>query len=50
MLRQLVDQTLVAFEDVFFGHHSIDRIRFEACWRRLPEFESLLIKGTRSAV
>lgn len=41
-LRQLVGQTLVAFEDVFFGHHTIDRQRFEACWSRLPEFESLL--------
>ena len=42
LLRRLVGQTLVAFEDVFFGHHDIDRQRFEACWSRLPEFESLL--------
>ena len=49
MLRQLVGQTLVAFEDVFFGHHDIDRRRFEACWSRLPEFESLLAQGPSSA-
>jgi hypothetical protein len=42
LLCRLVGQTLVAFEDVFFGHHDIDRRRFEACWSRLPEFESLL--------
>jgi hypothetical protein len=44
-LRHLVGQTLVGFEDVFFGHHGIDRQRFEACWSRLPEFESLLAQG-----
>ena len=49
VLRQLVGQTLVAFEDVFFGHHDIDRQRFEACWSRLPEFESLLAQGPPSA-
>ncbi len=48
LLRQLVGQTLVAFEDVFFGHHAIDRRRFEACWSRLPEFESLLAQGAPS--
>ena len=48
-LRQFVGQTLVAFEDVFFGHHDIDRRRFEACWSRLPEFEALLAQGPPSA-
>lgn len=41
-LRRLLEQTTVAFEDVFFGHHSLDRTRFEACWSRLDEFSSLL--------
>lgn len=41
-LRQLVEQTMVAFEDVFFGNRSIDRARFESCWTRLPEFDSLV--------
>jgi hypothetical protein len=31
-------RTLVAFEDVFFGHHELDRAGFEACWSRLDDF------------
>lgn len=45
-LRQLVEQTMVAFEDVFFGNHELSRHRFESCWRRLDEFGSLLQQGT----
>ena len=41
-LRQLVEQTMTAFEDVFFGGRTLDRVRFEACWSRLGEFETLL--------
>jgi len=40
-LRQLVEQTMLAFEDVFFGNHPLDRARFESCWSRLDEFEAL---------
>jgi hypothetical protein len=45
-LRQLVEQTMVAFEDFFFGHHPIDRARFESCWTRLAQFESLAAEGS----
>jgi hypothetical protein len=38
----LLEQTMLAFEDFFFGNHPIDRARFEACWSRLGEFESQL--------
>jgi hypothetical protein len=38
----LLEQTMLAFEDFFFGDHPIDRARFEACWARLGEFESQL--------
>lgn len=41
-LCSLMQQTTVAFEDVFFGHHPLDRPRFEACWSRLDEFSSLV--------
>lgn len=41
-LRGLVEQTMVAFEDVFFGDHFLEPARFESCWRRLDEFESLI--------
>ncbi len=40
-LRRLVEQTMVAFEDVLFGHYTLDRARFESCWFRLDEFEFL---------
>ncbi len=45
-LRRLVEQTMVAVEDFFFGHHAIDRARFESCWSRLAEFDSLAAEGT----
>lgn len=44
-LRRLVEQTMVAFEDVFFGNHRLERTRFESCWSRLDEFESLAGEG-----
>jgi len=45
-LRHLIEPTMVAFEDVFFGHRAIGRARFESCWLRLPEFEALAREGT----
>jgi hypothetical protein len=45
-LGRLVEQTMVAFEDVFFGNRGLDRARFESCWSRLDEFESLAAEGT----
>lgn len=44
-LRGLVEQTMVAFEDVFFGNHALERSRFEACWQRLAEFANLARQG-----
>lgn len=46
-LRRLLEQTMVVFEDAFFGHHVIDQNRFESCWCRLREFESLATEGRR---
>jgi hypothetical protein len=40
-LRRLVEQTMVTFEDVFFGDRTLLRGRFESCWTRLVEFETL---------
>jgi hypothetical protein len=40
-LRSLVQQTMVVFEDVFFGNRELRRERFESCWTRLNEFETL---------
>jgi hypothetical protein len=41
-LRLLVEQTMVAFEDVFFGDHPLSRARFEACWFELERFDRLV--------
>jgi hypothetical protein len=40
-LGRLLEQTMVAFEEVFFGNRVLDRGRFESCWSRLDEFQSL---------
>jgi len=37
-LRRLLEQTMLAFEDVFFGNRTLDRARFESCWSQLDEF------------
>ncbi|HUY36484.1 MAG TPA: DUF4129 domain-containing protein [Pirellulales bacterium] len=45
VLAQLFEQSMVAFEDVFFGNYALQRRRFEECWRRLGEFEALVGEG-----
>lgn len=46
VLRELLETTMVAFEDVFFGHHPLDRDRFETCWRGLDEFHQQMQQAT----
>ena len=41
-LFDILYRSMVAFEDVFFGRHAIDRDRFENCWRGLDEFHQHL--------
>jgi hypothetical protein len=41
-LHELLGMTMVAFEDVFFGHHRLQRDRFEQCYHRLDEFQAQL--------
>ena len=40
-LRAILEQTTVAFEEVFFGRHQLPRERFEACWSELSQFDRL---------
>ncbi len=41
-LRALLCDTMLAFEEVFFGHHTLSRARFERCWGSLDEFHRQL--------
>jgi hypothetical protein len=41
-LRSLVEQTMLLFEDAFFGHRPPDAAAFDVCWTRLAEFEKLV--------
>ncbi len=45
-LQRLVTQTMVAFEDVFFGNYPLDRDRFVACWSQQERFDALVREGT----
>ena len=37
-ISDLVERTMVAFEDVFFGEKNLERSRFESCYNQLGEF------------
>lgn len=41
-LRDLLQPTMLAFEDVFFGRHAIDRERFTMLWNNLDRFHQEL--------
>lgn len=41
-LAAVLELTMVAFEEAFFGHKSISRDMFECCWQRLDEFHGEL--------
>jgi hypothetical protein len=49
VLHQILEITMVSFEDVFFGHHKISREQFETSWSRLAEFETELTRVERAA-
>lgn len=41
-LRSLMEQSVRAFEDVYFGRLALGGERFTACWNRLTEFRTLV--------
>jgi hypothetical protein len=41
-LCKILSKTMLAFEDVFFGHHSLSRRRFEECWQQLDRFHEVM--------
>ena len=48
-LAGLLETTMIAFEDVFFGKHPLPRERFEACWQRVEEFQRQIQQVERLA-
>jgi len=41
-LDSILEPSMIAFEDVFFGHYELPAARFEACWSRLGEFQQAI--------
>ena len=41
-LVALIHDTMLAFEDVFFGHHALSPQRFQLCWNSLDDFHRQL--------
>lgn len=41
-LRSIVEQSMVAFEEVFFGGRQLGRQRFEVVWEQLGQFTAML--------
>lgn len=48
-LAEMLDVSMVAFEDVFFGSHTLARERFERCWRLATERLPTLRQPQRGA-
>jgi hypothetical protein len=48
-LAGLLERTMLAFEDVFFGRRVLDRLAFEACWSQLGQFDALVSQAESSA-
>lgn len=44
-IHPILERTMIAFEDVFFGHYPLEKDRFEACWDKLDEFHDRLQQG-----
>jgi hypothetical protein len=48
-LAEILETTMVAFEDVFFGKHELSRQRFEECHSQFGTFQSELDRMERQA-
>lgn len=48
-LANLLERTMVTFEDVFFGRRMLDRASFETCWNQLDQFERLVAQAQSPA-
>ncbi|MHB8971475.1 MAG: DUF4129 domain-containing protein [Pirellulaceae bacterium] len=41
-LQDLLRDTMLVFEDAFFGHHPLSKLCFQQCWDKLDEFQRQL--------
>lgn len=48
-LRAIMEQTVLAFEQVFFGRYKLEQARFLLCWNRLDDFHRQLNTPTLDA-
>jgi len=48
-LQAVLETTMIAFEDAFFGRKTLTRERFEVCWQRLDELHRELEHVERAA-
>jgi hypothetical protein len=48
-LQAILEPTMIAFEDAFFGRITLTRERFENCWQRVEEFNRQLDHHERAA-
>jgi hypothetical protein len=49
LVAAILETTMIAFEDAFFGNKSLSRDDFERSWRRLDEFQGELAREEKAA-
>ena len=46
-IQQLVEQTMIVFEEVFFGRRSLSRERFECVWNQMDDFQQMIQQAAK---
>ena len=41
-VQGMLQQSMISFEEVFFGNHTLDRQSFEICWQQLDDFHQIV--------
>ncbi len=47
-LRSMLERSMVAFEEVFFGGHALGRAQFETVWHEIGPFTAMLARQERA--
>lgn len=45
-LRGTLEESMVLFEDAYFGGRAVEAERFQRCWARFPEFRRMMLETT----